>query len=64
MLKKNEIKNGGGKKRKNRLLYKGFWDAFKRIGREEGIKGLYRGLGPALLLTSHGAIQVLVLCVI
>jgi solute carrier family 25 folate transporter 32 len=33
-------------------------DAVRQIYRQEGIIGFYRGLVPALLLTSHGAIQV------
>lgn len=32
-------------------------DAFRSIVRQEGWLGLYRGVGPALLLTSHGAVQ-------
>lgn len=32
-------------------------DAFRSIVRQEGWTGLYRGVGPALLLTSHGAVQ-------
>lgn len=32
-------------------------DALVRIGREEGLNGLYKGVGPSLLLVSHGALQ-------
>ncbi|PNH11010.1 Mitochondrial folate transporter/carrier [Tetrabaena socialis] len=40
------------------LYYNGFLDALVRIGREEGLRGYYKGLGPSLLLqTTHGAIQ-------
>jgi solute carrier family 25 (mitochondrial folate transporter), member 32 len=37
--------------------YKGIYDAVRTIVREEGPKGLYKGLIPALILTSHGAVQ-------
>eukprot|EP00598_Pedospumella_elongata_P005683 CAMPEP_0184976868 /NCGR_PEP_ID=MMETSP1098-20130426/7732_1 /TAXON_ID=89044 /ORGANISM="Spumella elongata, Strain CCAP 955/1" /LENGTH=290 /DNA_ID=CAMNT_0027499807 /DNA_START=108 /DNA_END=980 /DNA_ORIENTATION=- len=37
--------------------YNGSIDCVRTIWREEGIRGLYKGLFPALLLTSHGAIQ-------
>ncbi|GAX80260.1 hypothetical protein CEUSTIGMA_g7698.t1 [Chlamydomonas eustigma] len=38
--------------------YKSMLDAFLRIGKEEGLKGYYKGLAPSLLLqTCHGAIQ-------
>lgn len=40
------------------LQYRGFLDALMRIGREEGIRGYYKGLGPSLVLqTTHGALQ-------
>jgi len=32
-------------------------DAFRSIVKHEGILALYRGLVPALLLTSHGMVQ-------
>lgn len=37
--------------------YSGFSDALKTILREEGFLALYRGIGPGLLLVTHGAIQ-------
>lgn len=37
--------------------YMALLDAVRVILREEGIMGFYRGLVPALLLTSHGAVQ-------
>lgn len=40
--------------------YKGTADAVMNIAREEGLAGFYRGLGPSLLLVSHGAIQFMV----
>ena len=40
--------------------YRGMVDALTRIPREEGLAALYRGVLPALFLTSHGAIQLCV----
>lgn len=43
---------GDGKK-----TYKGMLDAFYKIGRYEGMRGLYKGFVPGLWGVSHGAIQ-------
>jgi solute carrier family 25 folate transporter 32 len=43
-----------------RVMYRGVGDAFRRIVKEEGWLALYRGILPALLLTSHGAVQFVV----
>jgi len=40
--------------------YKNMVDAARTIIREEGYPALYRGIGPALLLTSHGGVQFVV----
>lgn len=40
--------------------YRGLMDAGRRIVRDEGVAGLYKGLGPSLALVSHGAVQLLV----
>ena len=40
--------------------YNGMFDAARTIIREEGYLGLYKGTGPALLLTSHGGVQFVV----
>lgn len=40
--------------------YSGLWHALSTIVRSEGILGLYKGIVPALALTSHGAVQFVV----
>lgn len=40
------------------LRYAGLGDAVRTVLREEGVLGFYKGVVPALLLTSHGAVQV------
>ena len=40
------------------LRYNGPRDAIRTILKEEGVLGFYKGIIPALLLTSHGAVQV------
>jgi solute carrier family 25 folate transporter 32 len=41
----------------NTRMYRGVFDAFVRITREEGVLTLYRGIGPSLVLVSNGALQ-------
>ena len=48
------IKMGRGA---NTALYKGTADALIRIAREEGLGGLYSGLGPSFLGVMHVVIQ-------
>ena len=38
--------------------YRGLVDTITTMYREEGLSGFYKGFLPALLLTSHGAVQV------
>lgn len=40
--------------------YRGLADAFRRILKAEGLRGLYRGLLPGLVGVSHGAVQFMV----
>ena len=37
--------------------YNGFLDGLVSIAREEGMRGLYKGIGPSIILVSHGALQ-------
>jgi solute carrier family 25 folate transporter 32 len=39
--------------------YDGFFDAFRKIVRSDGVLGLYKGTGPALMLTTHGGGKIL-----
>lgn len=45
---------------KNVTHYNGFLDAFSKIVKKDGVLGLYKGTGPALMLTSHGGVQFVV----
>eukprot|EP00092_Neocalanus_flemingeri_P001434 GFUD01001532.1.p1 GENE.GFUD01001532.1~~GFUD01001532.1.p1 ORF type:complete len:335 (-),score=61.42 GFUD01001532.1:209-1213(-) len=38
-------------------VYRGFTDALVKIGRHEGLRGLYSGFVPGLFGVSHGAVQ-------
>ena len=40
------------------IIYNNIKDGLYTMAKEEGVRGLYKGLFPGLLLTSHGAIQV------
>ena len=40
--------------------YSNMIDAFRTIVRDEGWLALYKGSGPAMLLTSHGGVQFVV----
>lgn len=52
-MKKSQLKH-------NIQPYKSTADAFRSIVRDEGFLALYKGTGPALLLTSHGGVQFVV----
>jgi len=45
---------------KGQTQYRSVGQALASIWRHEGLRGLYKGLGPGLLATSHGAIQFMV----
>ncbi|GAB9474475.1 hypothetical protein Gpo141_00011598 [Globisporangium polare] len=49
-------KDAAAKLAKN-LPYRGISDAFRRIVAEEGVLALYKGVIPALFLTTHGAFK-------
>ncbi len=38
-------------------VYKGLWDALLQIGRAEGVRGYYKGLGPSLVLVGRASWQ-------
>lgn len=40
------------------IRYTGTLDAFKKIVKHEGFRGLYKGLGPGLFGVAHGAVQL------
>ncbi len=42
--------------------YKGLMDALVRIGKEEGIKGYYKGIGPSLLLQVGSVVRAVAAC--
>lgn len=37
--------------------YTGLFHGLRSVVKAEGVFGLYKGIGPALFLTSHGAVQ-------
>ena len=52
------VRQGGSMaKHSKEAPYRGLIDAFSSIVRDEGVGGLYRGIVPALFLTSHGMVQ-------
>lgn len=57
---KTTTKSGSGGISTIKPPYKGVIDAVLTVIREEGALGLYKGTGPALLLTTHGGVQFVV----
>jgi solute carrier family 25 folate transporter 32 len=53
-----QLQLGNTARWKSPTSYRGMLDGWLSIVREEGFTGLYRGIGPSLLLVSHGAIQL------
>lgn len=57
-ISQSDAANAGGPRGGTAVRpYRGFVDALAQIARNEGIAGLYKGLGPSVFLVSHGALQ-------
>ena len=56
-LQYDAVTAAGGGGADGKRTYKGMLDAFYKIGRYEGVRGLYKGFVPGLWGVSHGAIQ-------
>ena len=56
-LQYDAVTAAGGGGGDGKRTYKGMLDAFYKIGRYEGVRGLYKGFVPGLWGVSHGAIQ-------
>ena len=51
------ITGDSGVKAENRSFFTGSWDMIKKIGREEGLRGFYKGLSASYLGVTEGTIQ-------